>query len=294
MDEPVEALRVQLVGRRVSVRENWTGVRPGTRLRLEIPVPEPGSYALDGDLVARFPGGAVAEMPLSFEVQSLAPLEIRAEASPESVEEGQLRVVATDGSELARYELALYGRAGAPLGRDQGRVGTRGEIRWAPPEEAVLRIVLTVYDARERYREVTLYPWRVDIPHEEVLFPTGSSDLRPSETPKLQETLSRLQAALADYGRWAPVQLFIAGHTDTVGSGESNLALSRYRARSIARWFRDHGVQVPIFFAGFGERQLAVKTPDETEEAKNRRAEYIIAVDPPELPAGAPSWIRVP
>ena len=34
-------------------------------------------------------------------------------------------------------------------------------------------------------------------------------------------------------------------------------------------------------FEGFGEEALMVSTNDETAESKNRRAEYIIAIDDP-------------
>jgi len=292
--EPVEALRVRLAGpHNVGARKNWTNLRPGARVRLEIAVPRPGTYPLEGDLVARFEGGATADMPLAFEVRSLARLEFEAHATPEGVEAGRLRVTASGGAELSRYSIAIYGRDAEPLVRDEGRIGPDGEIAWSPPETDVLRIVLTVYDAMDRFREVTLHPWRVDVPHQEVHFPSGSAEIPESETPKLQASLAELRQILADYGRWAPVKLYIAGHTDTVGSGDDNAVLSQHRARAIARWFRAHGVTVLTFFAGFGERQLAVPTEDGVDEPKNRRAEYIVAVDPPPKPAGAPGWIRV-
>lgn len=295
INDPVEALRVRLAGpKRVMVAKNWTQVRPGSRLRLDIPVPTPGRYPLEGNLTARFQGGGTAEMPLSFEVVSLAPLAFRAEATPESVDAGTLRVSGEDGARLERYQLELYGRGKAPLATDQGTIGTDGTIAWSPPDETVLRAVLTVHDTAGRFREVTLYPWRIDVPHEEVRFPTGSAEIPEGEAPKLESSLEALRATLADYGRWAPVKLYIAGHTDTVGSKASNLALSQRRARSIARWFRRHGVRVPIFFAGFGEEVLHRSTPDETASGENRRAEYIVAVDSPPLPPGAPDWIRVP
>lgn len=280
--------------RRVSVARSWTQVRPGSTLRVDVPVPQPGRYPLEGDLVARFAGGSTADMPLSFEVVSLAQLEFRAEATPESVDAGSLRVVGEGGAQLERYELELYGRSEEPLATDRGTVSPDGTISWSPPDATVLRAVLTVHDSAERFREVTLYPWRVEVPHEEVRFATGSADIPDAEAPKLEGSLDALRATLADYGRWAPVKLYIAGHTDTVGTKTSNLALSQRRARSIARWFRQHGVRVPIFFAGFGEEALQRTTPDETASAENRRAEYIVAVDPPPLPAGAPDWIRVP
>lgn len=82
------------------------------------------------------------------------------------------------------------------------------------------------------------------------------------------------------------------GHTDTVGKTDDNRELSLKRAKSIASYFRQRGLKVPVFYEGFGEQSLAVPTPDETAEAANRRAEYIIAVEDPSLTNApfAPRW----
>ena len=63
----------------------------------------------------------------------------------------------------------------------------------------------------------------------------------------------------------------------------------------MARWFRQKGVRIPIAFEGFGETALRVQTPDETDEVRNRRADYILADDPPQLKASGfkPAWRRV-
>jgi outer membrane protein OmpA-like peptidoglycan-associated protein len=79
----------------------------------------------------------------------------------------------------------------------------------------------------------------------------------------------------------AEIKLYVAGHTDTVGNNASNRTLSLNRARSIGQYFRKRGVRVPVLYEGFGEEALAVATKDEQEEPKNRRAEYIIAIDDP-------------
>jgi hypothetical protein len=43
---------------------------------------------------------------------------------------------------------------------------------------------------------------------------------------------------------------------------------------------------------GFGEGALAVKTPDNTPEQRNRRAQYIVSSFAPPL-AGPGSWRRI-
>ena len=65
----------------------------------------------------------------------------------------------------------------------------------------------------------------------------------------------------------AGITLYIAGHTDTVGSPTHNFKLSQDRARSIASWFRKRGVD-PDLVQGFGETSLAVKTADNIDEVR--------------------------
>ena len=68
-----------------------------------------------------------------------------------------------------------------------------------------------------------------------------------------------------------------------------NRGLSLRRARAIAQLFKRLGVTVPIYYAGFGEDQLRVQTPDETAQEANRRADYVIR---PTMPAES-GWKRL-
>jgi len=88
------------------------------------------------------------------------------------------------------------------------------------------------------------------------------------------------------------VKLYIAGCTDTVGDAAHNRELSRKRARSIARWLREHGYDRPIYFHGFGESLLAVGTGDGVDEPRNRRVLYMVGANPPPAGSGIPgvSW----
>jgi hypothetical protein len=54
-------------------------------------------------------------------------------------------------------------------------------------------------------------------------------------------------------------------------------------------------VRLPIFYEGFGEQSPRVATPDETAEPRNRRAEYIIAVEDPALTNApfTPQWRKL-
>jgi outer membrane protein OmpA-like peptidoglycan-associated protein len=97
------------------------------------------------------------------------------------------------------------------------------------------------------------------------------------------------------YEQLVAVRLYILGHTDTVGTTDSNRELSLQRARSIASYLRKHGARLPLFYEGFGEQAPHVVTPDETPEAGNRRAEYILSVEDPTLTNApfAPQWRKL-
>jgi len=89
---------------------------------------------------------------------------------------------------------------------------------------------------------VKLLPWTLYVQHEEVRFPTGSSDIPSGEAPKLDASYQKLIEAVERARKADPklaARVFIAGHTDTVGSAEENRKLSLARARSIAAWFRE-------------------------------------------------------
>jgi outer membrane protein OmpA-like peptidoglycan-associated protein len=173
-------------------------------------------------------------------------------------------------------------------------------VTWQPSSEApVARIELRASDANGSWTGIELSPWFVPIPHEDVNFPTGSAQILDSEAPKLEAAYAKLEEVLAkdrEHGRMHPgITLFIAGHTDTVGSAGSNLKLSQERARSIAGWFRKRGVRLPISYEGFGETSPVVKTADNVDEARNRRADYVLSDGPPSYAASfRPSWKRIP
>ncbi len=202
----------------------------------------------------------------------------------------KIQVYAESEAQLADEEQDFTGRpAGTPL-----------IVTWHPSSDAaVARIEVKAYDAQGHWVGVELAPWFVPIPHEDVNFATGSSDIQPSETPKLEAAYAKLDEVLAkdrEHGRMHPgITLYIAGHTDTVGSASTNLKLSQDRARSIASWFRKRGVKLPISFEGFGETSPEVKTADNVDEPKNRRVDYVLSDGPPTYSAAfKPSWKRIP
>lgn len=202
----------------------------------------------------------------------------------------------------SRGEVKVIGDDGAELGAGQAELGGAAAGSWLriPWQERrpgnVLRLELVVRDVSGFPTKVTLWPWSVTVPHDEVRFATASAEIRPEERAKLDESQRRIAAVFDKVkDRLQPPQvakLYVAGYTDTVGSDGDNLTLSLSRARSIATYLRERGVTAPIFYAGLGERGLKVPTDDNVDEERNRRADYVVALDPPRI-AGA-SWQRLP
>lgn len=101
-------------------------------------------------------------------------------------------------------------------------------------------------------------------------FVLGSDTL----TEESRAMVERVFAEIA--GRPAP-DIVVVGHTDTVGSGASNDALSLARAESIARELIRRGMAPEnVRASGRGERELIVPTADNVAEPRNRRVEIIV------------------
>ncbi len=84
----------------------------------------------------------------------------------------------------------------------------------------------------------------------------------------------------------------MTGHTDSVGADSDNLTLSKNRAKAIAAYFRKQGFRMPIFYLGYGERQLRAKTADNVDDARNRRADYTLALEAPPAQHGL-TWQKL-
>lgn len=199
------------------------------------------------------------------------------------VERAEITVLGEDGSQIGEGE--------AKFTSPPGRPRTWLRVPWKQRPGTVLRLNLKVFDLGGFAHSVTLTPWMVTVPHEEVNFATASFEIPPADRPKLDEAAARIAAIIERVKAHISPRLYVAGHTDTVGSDGDNMTLSLQRARAIAGYLQKKGLSVPILYAGFGERVPRVATPDNTDEVKNRRADYVLALDPPGYSVAAP-WHR--
>jgi outer membrane protein OmpA-like peptidoglycan-associated protein len=74
-----------------------------------------------------------------------------------------------------------------------------------------------------------------------------------------------------------PAEMSVVGHTDTLGSSASNYHLGLLRAKSIAAQLTKLGAKPALVeINSHGESDLLIKTPDNTQEPRNRRIEVTI------------------
>lgn len=182
----------------------------------------------------------------------------------------------------ASAELVVIGEDGAEIGAGSATYQAEAAGAWLPitwkqpagTRAMILRLRVVADDGRATNLE--LIPWSVAIDHEDVNFRTDSAVIEPGEEAKLEASLGTIEQVVKRSKRFMKVTLYVAGHTDTVGTSAKNRALSLARARVIARYFRRKGLAIPIAYAGFGEDVLKVKTPQDTDAPANRRADYVI------------------
>lgn len=106
----------------------------------------------------------------------------------------------------------------------------------------------------------------------DVLFDTGQATLKPGA----REKLSKLAGILLAYP--GAYRIEIEGHTDSVGSDESNLKLSQGRADSVHDYLLQSGVKPDRMMAGrgFGESTPVASNDTAAGRQVNRRVEIII------------------
>ncbi|MGB5216766.1 MAG: OmpA family protein [Smithella sp.] len=102
-----------------------------------------------------------------------------------------------------------------------------------------------------------------------IYFDTGKSNIKPESAQAIAEIVKLLNS---DPG----LKIHVVGHTDNVGSVESNVKLSQSRAESVVNALRNNGIS-PARLKSFGCGQFAPVMSNDNEEgrAKNRRVELV-------------------
>jgi len=107
----------------------------------------------------------------------------------------------------------------------------------------------------------------------DVLFDTGQFTLKPGA----REKLSKISGIVLAY---PTLKLEVEGHTDSVGTEQSNLVLSENRATAVLDFLVKQGiVSSSISSAGFGESQPVATNDTSAGRQQNRRVELVVSGD---------------
>jgi OmpA-OmpF porin, OOP family len=101
-------------------------------------------------------------------------------------------------------------------------------------------------------------------------FDTGKSEIKPESDAAISEIAKLLKNNGA-------LKLYVVGHTDNVGSFDSNMKLSKDRADAVAKTLSDkHGIAAARL-KPYGVASLSPVTSNDSEDgkAKNRRVELV-------------------
>lgn len=103
-----------------------------------------------------------------------------------------------------------------------------------------------------------------------VYFDTGSAALSADSSATIAQAANSFKAG----GR----AVAVTGHTDTTGSADMNLQLSRQRAAAVSNALQRNGVPGEAIAAlGYGEQNLPVPTAQDVAERRNRSVDIVIS-----------------
>lgn len=184
---------------------------------------------------------------------------------------------------VRNYETAIKRAGGKILGGDERRVAA--EIK----KEGILTGVyveafnggrdysLTIVESQMMQQEVVAdaNAMRNDLANtgktivQGIYFDTASATIKPESEPALVEMVKLLNGSPA-------LKVYVIGHTDNVGSLESNLKLSSDRAASVIKAITARGVVASRFkSAGVGPYSPVASNDTDGGKAKNRRVEFV-------------------
>lgn len=288
-DENLKDVKVKLKGSDGTVVEKTVSIKAGKPTKVtwkqkdrqvtyQLDIEAGESYSNgEFEVVRPIAGGQQGSFTLLSDREDIVDRQKIRYKTPFTLSSRELQVYNTDG-ELVTEEL---------IADEVVEAGQNFEMTWHTTDEVFMIKVTGSDDTGYSYTD-TRVPWSVDIPHTEVNFDSGKHDIKPDEEWKVAEAFAVLVHELDGLDRAnkavngdLSAQLYIVGYTDTVGNASDNQKLSENRAKEIAKYFADKGAWCEIYYAGMGERGLAVETADSVDEVRNRRALYILGVQKP-------------
>ena len=103
-----------------------------------------------------------------------------------------------------------------------------------------------------------------------ILFASGSAELLTSSYSELDRLASELKTMKS-------VHILVSGHTDNVGSPNTNLILSEHRAKSVVDYLSSKGVdEGRLTFKGYGSSKPIANNDSDEGRKQNRRVEFVV------------------
>jgi len=210
---------------------------------------------------ARLAAAAEAERAAKAkeEAERAARTKAEAEAARRKAEEEaeQARLAAA-----AEAERAARAKAEAEAARRKAEVEAENAARAKAEADQLMR-ELSNLKAKQTERGIVLTIG-------DVLFAFGKSDL----SSKADRSVEKVAAFLQKYPNR---NVLIEGHTDSIGSEDYNLGLSRLRSESVKTKLVADGIDsARITTVGYGKKYPAFSNDTEADRAQNRRVEVII------------------
>jgi outer membrane protein OmpA-like peptidoglycan-associated protein len=108
------------------------------------------------------------------------------------------------------------------------------------------------------------------VPLNNIFFEYAKATLQKESFPELDRIAETLKENIN-------LTIEIQGHTDNVGSNESNLKLSQDRAESVRSYLLSKKIPTNrVTSVGFGETRPIATNDTEEGKAQNRRVEFVI------------------
>jgi OmpA-OmpF porin, OOP family len=184
---------------------------------------------------------------------------------------------------VRNYETAIKQAGGKILGGDERRVAA--EIRKNGLMTGVYveafndgrNYSLTIVESQEMKQEVVADAkvMQNDITNTGrtiiygIYFDTGSATIKPESEKALVEMVKLLKGS-------PTLKVYVVGHTDNVGSLDSNLKLSSARAASVVKALVTRGIAAArLQSAGVGPYSPVASNDTDAGKAKNRRVEFV-------------------
>ena len=144
-----------------------------------------------------------------------------------------------------------------------------GAVRTREHSEAIERSTLNADQVNSLFADAS-----AALPHQSVTYTLYFVVAKLELTP---ESNAALAAMLTDVASRQAAEIIVTGHTDRMGTGPRNDALSLKRAQWVRELVMKRGADAGIVSAvGMGEREPVVATADGVAEPKNRRVEILV------------------